>query len=167
MNFKICALCLMFLCAACNDDTASVLIYNENNTSVVNGVVYDMQDKPINGVYKIYYQNGGVRMEVESKDGLPDGEGKFYDEEGTLQNKTTFRKGQVDGPLYNYYPDGQVHNELNFTAGVQNGAQKTYDENGELIAEVVFANDKPISGYTVNNGEKITLTPEELKILEN
>ena len=166
MNFRICALSFVLLCAAC-DDSANVLIYNENNTSVVNGVVYDMQEKPINGVYKIYYPNGGVRMEVESKEGLPDGEGKFYDEDGTLQNKTTFKNGRVDGPLYNFYPDGQVHNELNFTAGVQNGSQKTYDENGELAAEVVFENGKPTEGYTVNKGEKTILTPEELKLLEN
>lgn len=166
MKFKICALCLVLFCTAC-DDATNVLIYNENNTSVVNGVVYDMQDKPINGIYKIYYPNGGVRMEVESKNGLPDGEGKFYDEDGTLQNKATFKGGRIDGTLYNFYPDGQIHNELNFADGIQNGLQKTYDENGEPVAEVVFQDGKPVEGYTINKGEKTALTAEELKQLEN
>ena len=166
MKFNVCVLCLVFFCLACGDE-ANVSIYNENNTSVVNGVVYDMQDKPINGIYKIYYPNGGVRMEVESKDGLPNGEGKFYDEDGILQNKATFKGGKIDGTLYNYYSDGQIHNELNFADGEQNGSQKTYDENGELIAEILYENGKPVNGYTYNKDTKTSLTPEELKLLEN
>ena len=165
MKIGISALFVLLAVTAC-EKSDQVLVYNENNTSVVNGVVYDMHEKPINGLYKIYYPNGVVRMEIESKNGLPNGAGKFYDEEGVLVNQTTFKDGVTDGVLYNYYPDGQVHNELIYVGGVLNGSQKTYDETGELIAEIVYENGKAVSGYTVVDDEKINLTEEELKQLE-
>ena len=70
-------------------------VYNENNTNVINGVVYDIEDKPINGIYKTYYGNGSVKMEMSAQNGLPEGEGRFYDENGNLQllteNKRAFK----------------------------------------------------------------------------
>jgi len=166
MKIGLSALFVLLTLTACGE-SEQVLVYNENNTSVVNGVVYDMHEKPINGLYRIYYPSGVVRMEVESKNGMPNGVGKFYDEGGVLVNQTTFKDGVTDGTLFNYYPDGQVHNELIYVNGVLNGPQKTYDENGSLIVEIEFDNGRAVKGYTVVDEDKIALTEEELKQLEN
>ncbi|MEE6206924.1 MAG: hypothetical protein VZR95_02600 [Alphaproteobacteria bacterium] len=166
MKIGLSALFILLAITACGE-SEQVLVYNENNTSVVNGVVYDMHEKPINGLYKIYYPNGAVRMEIESKNGLPNGVGKFYGEDGVLVNQTTFKDGITDGILYNYYPDGQVHNELVYVNGVLHGAQKTYDENGELIVEITYENGKAVKGFTVVDDNQIALTEDELKQLEN
>ena len=166
MKSGLFALLFLLMVTACGESEKNT-VYNENNTSVVNGVVYDMREKPINGLYKIYYPNGVIRMEIESKNGLPNGAGKFYGEDGILVNSATFKDGVIDGILYNYFPDGQVHNEITYVNGVLEGVQKTYDENGELIVEVTYENNKAVKGYTVVSGENIEFTDEELKQLEN
>ena len=148
------------------DDAADVEIYNENNTTVKNGIVYDIDENPINGLYKIYYPNGNVRMEVESKAGRPDGRGKFYGEDGVLMYSAHFAKGVLNGVLLNYYPDGHVHNELNYLDGQLEGEQKTFDENGVLTVSAVFAHGKAVSGHTIVEGKKVELNSDELQTLE-
>ncbi|MBP5352949.1 MAG: hypothetical protein J6Y91_04210 [Alphaproteobacteria bacterium] len=165
MKRLILPLALAALLSACGD-SSDVEIYNENNTTVMNGVVYNIDEKPINGVYKIYYSNGNVRMEIESKNGKPNGEGKFYNEDGVLNYSAHFIDGVLDGAMLNYYPDGRVHNELHYTDGKMEGAQKTFDEKGALTVEAVFEKGKAVSGYTVIDGKKVELIAEELASLE-
>ncbi len=137
-------------------------IYNENNTNVINGVVYNINEKPINGLYRTYYQNGNLRMEVYSQNGLPNGLGKFYDEEGNLVYQGTFKDGQMDGTILQYYPDGTVHNEMNYKQGIIDGTQKVYDSKAEQTAEITYENGKPVSGYVLLNDVKIELSDDEL-----
>ena len=138
-------LCLFLILTAC-DDSQRNEIYNENNTTVINGTVYNIDEKPINGIYKIYYTNGNVRMEIESLDGKPDGDGKFYDKNGNLLYQTSFKNGVIDGKMYNYYENGQLHNEMQYKEGVLEGRQKTFDEDGNLTVDMEFVNGKAING---------------------
>lgn len=159
-NFPLFAICL-FLLVAC-DESGKDEVYNENNTNVSGGVVYNIDEEPINGIYKVYYPDGNVKMEMQSKGGKPDGVGKFYTPEGNLSLQGNFVDGQPDGVFYNYYPSGQVHNEINYAKGVKNGIQKIYDKEGSLQAEVIFENGEPTSGYALINGEKTDFSAEEL-----
>src|SRR5574344_414641 len=140
--FTLFVCCLLILGACKESDDQE--IYNENNTNVVNGVVFDIDEKPINGLYKIYYPNGNVKMEVLSKEGIPNGEGKFYNEDGVLEFKGIWVDGKLDGKFFNYFGDGSIHNELNYTKGLQNGIQRTFDEDGNVIVEVIFENGKAV-----------------------
>ena len=140
-------------------------IYNENNTNVINGVVYDIDEKPINGIYKTYYSNGSIKMEMKAKNGLPNGDGKFFDENGNIQFSGTFENGKINGKFYQYYEDGTVHNELNYSNGIQTGAQILYDNNGLISAEVMYQDNRALAGYVIIDGEKIALETEELKDL--
>lgn len=155
----------VFLIISC-DNSEKHEVYNENNTTVMNGVVYDINEKPINGLYKAYYPDGTVKMEVLSQNGLPEGLGKFYNEDGSLLFKGTFKQGKPNGFMVNYYPDGKIHNEINYQDGLLHGFQKIYDTKGNVIVDVTFDNGKAINGYSFINGEKIELTPEELSELE-
>lgn len=150
---------------ACEESGRSE-IYNENNTNVIDGIVYDINEEPINGLYKIYYPNGNVKMEVLSKDGKPHGEGRFYDENGNLQFKGIFKDGQIDGTVYNYFADGTVRNEMHYVDGVQDGKQYIYDENGDPAAELVFENGKAVSGYAYIGDKQVEFTQEELAAME-
>lgn len=140
-------------------------IYNENNTNVIGGVVYDTEEKPINGIYKTYYTTGAIKMEMAAKNGLPNGEGKFYDENGNIQFSGTFGNGKINGKFYQYYEDGTIHNELNYVNGVRNENQILYDEKGQILAEIVYNNDKAINGYVLIDDEKIPLEADDLKDL--
>lgn len=155
---------LVLFMSACKKNKEAE-IYNENNTNVVNGIVFDIYEKPINGIYKTYYTNGNVKMEMSAKNGIPDGEGQFYDENGNLQYSGTFEQGKINGKFYQYYEDGNVHNELNYINGIQSGAQILYDAKGQISAEVLYDKNKAISGYVLIEGEKIELDADELKSL--
>lgn len=162
MRIAILALSLILMLSACgkNDNNE---IYNENNTSVVDGVVYNIDEKPINGLYKTYYSNGNVKMEVYSHNGRPNGSGKFYTESGKLAYEGVFADGVPVGTMYQYYRSGKVHNELHYTDGRLDGTQRVFDKKGELSVEVVINNGQVVSGFAMVNGEKREFTPEELE----
>ena len=101
-------------------------------------------------------------MEMSAKNGLPNGEGRFYDENGNLQFSGTFENGKINGKFYQYYEDGNIHNELSYVNGVQSGAQILYDNNSQKSAEVIFENNRAISGFVIIEGEQILLENEEL-----
>lgn len=165
MRFAILAVSALVLFSACKEPEKNE-IYNENNTTVKDGVVYNIDETPINGLYKTYYPNGTVKMEVYSQNGKPNGLGKFYNEDGTLLYEGTFSDGQPVGTMYHYYRNGKVHNEQNYANGVLHGTQQTYGKKGELLVEVVFDQGKAVSGYAMVNDEKVEFSPEELAELE-
>lgn len=154
----------IFFIVSC-DESANDEIYNENNTNASSGVVYDIDEKPINGLYRVYYPDGNIKMEIQSKDGKPNGVGKFYTPEGILYMQGMFTDGQADGAFYNYYPNGQIHNEMNYEKGVKAGSQKSYDENGKLTIEVLFEKGVATSGYMIIKGEKSEFGADELEEL--
>ncbi len=161
MRFVALFTLLAVFLSACGE-SAVPEIYNENNTNVIDGIVYDINEKPINGIYKIYYPDGTVKMEITGKNGKPEGEGKFYDEKGRLTFTGTFKDGLPDGVMTNYFSNGTIRNEITYVKGVQNGLQHIYNEDGEQIIEMNFENGKAVSGYAVVNGKNIDFTPEEL-----
>ena len=165
MRFAFFTLFCLFSVAACNESEKNE-IYNENNTTVMNGVVYNIDEKPISGLYKTYYSNGNVKMEVYSQNGKPNGMGKFYNEKGSLLFEGSFSNGVRVGTLYHYYPNGKVHNEMHYTDGVLDGTQQTFDKKGELRAEVIYKNGKAVQGYAVVNGEVAEFSEEELAKFE-
>ncbi len=165
MRFAILALSVLLMLSACKKQEKNE-IYNENNTTVKNGVVYNIDETPINGLYRTYHSNGNVKMEVYSKNGLPNGQGKFYNEDGTLLYEGMFENGAPIGTIYHYYRNGKVHHEQNYVGGVLHGVQQTFDKKGEISVEIVFDKGKALSGYVVVNGEKIDFTPEELEKFE-
>lgn len=165
MRIAIWALSLLIMLSACHKSEKNE-IYNENNTIVKNGVVYDTDEAPIDGLYRTYHSNGNVKMEVYSKNGKPNGKGRFYNEDGSLLFEGTFEDGAPVGTIYHYYRNGKVHNEQNYAEGVLHGVQQSFSKKGELRVEVVFDKGKALSGYVVVNDEKVMFTPEELEKLE-
>jgi antitoxin component YwqK of YwqJK toxin-antitoxin module len=163
MKYLYVALLCVFLAGCGKTDEPE--IYNENNTNVINGIVYDIYEKPINGIYKTYYGNGSIKMEMAAQGGLPEGEGKFYDENGSLQYDATFVDGKLNGKFYHYYEDGNIHNELNYVNGQQSGVQILYDDKGQKAAEVYYENNRAVKGYVFIDGKKIELNESELKRL--
>lgn len=162
MKIRILGIALAGFLSACGESGTDE-IYNENNTNVVEGIVYDINEKPINGTYKIYYPNGNVKMEVKSKNGKPDGLGRFYDEDGNIVFEGNFKNGLMNGKMLNFYPDGSIHNEINYTNGKPDGLYKTYNQDGTPVVEVLFENGTASKGYAIIQEHKIDLTTEDLQ----
>lgn len=157
---------LLIFFTACTESEKNE-IYNENNTTVIDGVVYDTNEKPICGLYRTYYSDGTIKMEVYSRDGKPHGEGKFYSENGSLQYKGIFNKGTLNGTLYSYFDDGQIKDEMNFKNGLKDGIQKIYNKDGNIETEITFENGKCITGYKLLNEQKIELSSDILNGLSD
>ncbi|MCI5634518.1 MAG: hypothetical protein MR350_03565 [Alphaproteobacteria bacterium] len=164
MKIRILGIIAIGLLCACGESDKDE-IYNENNTNVVDGIVYDINEKPINGIYKIYYPNGNVKMEVRSKSGKPEGEGRFYNEDGSLLFSGTFKNGLMNGKMLNFYPDGSIREENYYVDGIKDGTYKTYDEDGEVSVEVEFTKGQAVSGYIVINGNKVDMDASDLQEL--
>ena len=162
MRISWLTVCCLLVLSSCNDSNKTE-IYNENNTSVVDGVVYNIDEKPINGLYKTYFPNGNVKMEVYSQNGKPNGNGKFYNERGKLMYEGVFADGKPVGTMYQYYGNGKVHNEMHYTDGLYDGAQYTYNKDGELQMEIIFNKGIAVSGYVLVNGKENEFTAEELE----
>jgi len=162
MRIALIAVYLVLMLNACKDYDKKE-IYNENNTSVIDGVVYNIDEKPINGLYKTYFPNGNIKMQVYSQNGKPNGIGKFYNERGKLVYEGSFIDGQPDGTMYQYYQNGKVHNEMHYSSGKLDGIQHIYNKKGDLIVEIVFNNNKAVSGYAIINGEESEFSAEELE----
>ncbi|MDO4162297.1 MAG: hypothetical protein Q4D80_04765 [Pseudomonadota bacterium] len=161
MNIKIYGLFLVCFLTACGESDKGE-IYNENNTNVVDGIVYDINEKPINGIYKIYYPNGNVKMEITSRNGRPEGAGRLYDEDGNVLFEGNFQNGRIEGKMLNFYSDGSVRNEMYYEKGIPNGTYKTYNEDGSLAIEVLYDHGKAVGGYAMIQEHKIELSPEDL-----
>lgn len=159
-------LSLILFLTACKESEKNE-IYNENNTTVIDGIVYDIYEKPICGLYRTYYSNGTIKMEVFSRYGKPHGEGKFYSEDGTLQYKGNFNRGVLNGTLYSYFADGQIKDEVNFKNGLKDGFQKIYNEDGNIIVEIKFEKGKCITGHKLLNEQKIELSADILNDLSD
>ena len=112
------------------------------------------------------YPNGSVKMEIESKDGMPDGSGKFYDENSVLSAEGTFLKGKPEGEMRRYFPDGKLREELKYEKGILNGTQKNFDSEGNLFMEVEYKDGKAVSGYAIIENKRVDLTEDELKNFE-
>lgn len=154
--------CVLIAIGSCKKNDRNE-IYNENNTSVADGVVYDMDERPINGLYKTYFPNGNVKMAVYSRNGKPNGAGKFYNERGKLVYEGTFENGLPVGTLYQYYMNGNVHNEMHYTGGKLDGVQHIYDKNGDMTVEIMFNDGRAVSGFAMVNGQPNDFTAEELE----
>jgi len=48
----------------------------------------------LNGVSKVFYESGKTNFESSYKNGIPDGEWIFYDGEGKVKSKLTFKDGK-------------------------------------------------------------------------
>lgn len=164
MKIRILGIIFIGLLGACGESDKDE-IYNENNTNVVDGVVYDINEKPINGIYKIYYPNGNVKMEVRSKNGKPEGKGNFYDEDGNIIFTGNFKNGLMDGKILNFYPNGSIREENYYVDGVKDGIYKTYDEDGEVSVEVKFEKGQAVSGYVMIKGNKVDMDTDDLQEL--
>ena len=88
-----------------------------------NKMLCDMNNIPITDSFKIYHENGNLRVEGNYIDGKPEGLAKAYHENGNLKTEANFKDGKREGVV------------------------KTYHENGNLRSEENFKDGEPVSGY--------------------
>jgi antitoxin component YwqK of YwqJK toxin-antitoxin module len=140
-------------------------VYIYSNNKLTSYTMYDKKGLVVSSgkvkggtlVYKAYYPDGKtLSAEGIFKDGMQEGEWKFYHKNNYLETKSQYSKGDLNGLTVDYYSNGFVASEKNYKSGIGDGLFKAYYRNKQLerIGYLV-ANQK--QGYWLGyypNGKK-------------
>lgn len=74
--------------------------YTMQNTLLINGIRYDIQKKPIDGILKVYYSNGSTLLEMPYKNGLMDGIARGYLPDGQLYEEIIYKNSKEIKRIY-------------------------------------------------------------------
>lgn len=83
--------------------------FYDTGTDTLQTVVYI--NGKMNGLLKLYFQNGLTYSEGEMKDDKREGEWKWYTEDGSLESSVTFVNGKKEGTQYFWDTEGNVMKE--------------------------------------------------------
>lgn len=96
----------------------------------------------VDGLRKMYFQNGKVRVEKYYKDGIENGIDKEYYEDGSLEQKGEFANGKEEGTWESYYPNGQVKLRSSYKEGEVFDTATRYYSTGKIKEKVFIKNGK-------------------------
>lgn len=120
------------------------------------------QTKLYTGEYKEYFDNGSIKLEINIKDGKPQGayivyfmngkpnevrsyrNGEFhglwrtYNEAGQLIAEAEYRNNKKHGKWFVWDDTGIMRYEMHYDNGVKTGTWFMWDEKGKLISEKKF-----------------------------
>ena len=107
-----------------------------------------------------YYPNGTVKVVgTYTKDGIPEGVRREYNEKGEVEKSFIFRygkiigegiftdSGQKQGAWKEYYDDGNLKAEGNYKNDLKDGGWKYYYKNGNLEEKGKYINNLPESTW--------------------
>ncbi|NNM94370.1 MAG: hypothetical protein HKL88_02775 [Bacteroidia bacterium] len=89
-------------------------------------------DGKANGLQKIFYEDGKVKVVFPCSEGKHNGLAKQYYESGKLEGEVLYTNGTINGEVKWYYENGKLQSEITYTNGVK-GATRNYDTNGNEI----------------------------------
>ena len=91
---------------------------------------------------QLLWPNGNLLYEGNLLDGQPDGEGKFYSEDGILRYEGSFIRGVMEGRGKFYRADGSLSYQGETFRGKRQGDGRTYRADGSIEFQGEFANDR-------------------------
>jgi len=109
----------------------------------VTGIVY-LENKEDGLLREVQYVNGirngyskmisnNVVLTIENfKNGLIDGESKWYYENGQKKSEGFYKEGKQEGITKSWHPNGQIKYEVNVINDLYEGPLKVYFENGKV-----------------------------------
>jgi antitoxin component YwqK of YwqJK toxin-antitoxin module len=108
-----------------------------------------------------YYQNGRPKIVgTYTKEGIPEGVRREYNEQGKVEKAYIFKKGKIvgegvltdagqkEGSWKEYYPDGKLKGVGMYTTDTRIGLWKFYYNTGQLEQIGVYKNGEPDSTWT-------------------
>ena len=103
--------------------------------------VDDMKD----GWEIVYNEDGTLERETEYRRDLKHGEHREYDSSGYLDRMTPYVDNMEQGMAYSYYPDGTVASEMPYENGKEHGTWRKYYPGGALKSEATYENGTRVS----------------------
>ena len=112
----------------------------DNGSFIENNSFFFSETSPNDGVKKLYYENGTLKIKISYNDGDINGERKLFYKSGALKQQDNWKDGLLRGKFKHYYENGKVQFETNFaygeligkdiSYGVLFGSKWKWDENG-------------------------------------
>lgn len=85
---------LLLITFLLNVKTYAQEFYTMENTKLINGIRYNTNEEPINGVLYVYYSTGELLLETRYKDGRLDGVTRGYRLDGTLYQEIIYKNSK-------------------------------------------------------------------------
>lgn len=101
-----------------------------------------LKNGKIDGVRKMYYQNGKLIVERNYLQSVPNGLETEYYEDGSIKQKGIMKNGKEDGVWEIYFPNGQVKQRTKFDNGNMVDESVIYYSNGKICATEKIINGK-------------------------
>ena len=65
------------------------------NTKLIDGIRYNANKEPINGIVYVYYPTGELLLEASYRNGILDGVSRGYRPDGTLYKEIIYKNSKV------------------------------------------------------------------------
>ena len=82
-----------------------------------------------------YNEDGTIDSEGLLVEGKKEGEWKFYENSGKLEEVSNWKDGEVNGISSTFYANGQLKSKAIWKSGLLDGLQQIWTDNGELWQE--------------------------------
>ena len=140
IKIKLLLLSLIALPLASNAQVEKIVESYDNGQ--IKSITYENKETGLlEGHCVSYMEDGRLFMEEDYKDGLRDGQVKYYDAFGNIESIVSYSKGKKQGKLIKYQkmnrPSANPHLEYieNYENGLLQGMTYVYDDTGQKIIE--------------------------------
>ena len=126
-------------------------------------VLCDLDNLPITGIVKNFYENDELQTETFYQNGLKEGIQKSYYKDGNVWIVSVYQNGLKEGIEKYYRPNGVVYGETPYQNGKKEGVQRWYFENGSVKCETLYKNNvghRTCYDENGNETERFTVTPK-------
>ncbi len=116
-----------------------------------------LKDGQYNGVSKLFYKNGKIKIESYYINDRRNGQSKEYDEDGNLSGVYTYKDDELIGP-YKIYKEGRLFMSGNLKYGVKDGQFIQYNDDNKINMEYTMLDNKLNGNYKeyIYNENKLT-----------
>ena len=94
----------------------------------------------LEGLYRIFYENGKIQEESYYKDNLKSGPSRWYNKAGRMIAMYNYAKGQFEGLQKTYFENDTIQSVSNYADNLLNGEYKEFYRNGKMKMAGVYVN---------------------------
>lgn len=116
------------------------IAYNTKGNLILQGYFHNNIFTP--EIYRMYYENGNLRIEENYKNAKLEGQVKEYYENGNIKSEKYYKESKLEGVVKEYFENNTLKSELLYKNNVLEGISKIYNEDGILIEESTYSSNK-------------------------
>ena len=107
------------------------------------GIPY-YKGEPFTGTIEYFDKEGNLEIRESFKEGYQHGSEELFNKNGQLSWKRHFKNGKLEGPYEEYHENGQLIFKCNYKNDELHGPYEWFHENGQLINKQNYKNGKLI-----------------------